>query len=333
MAKCWVGTVGPLYGFVKCDTAPVGSEDMVRLSDLSGSTGLVNIVVVASISNPSAELASIAGPATGSKLVVTVEEGAGANKFAIYLWDLSVSVADPPYVVAGDGGYWVAIGGRFCAIPQSTNARSKHEISEYKVTPTEDNDDYYAVEYWVEGGSVLWDVVLGSGWGGDLRRWAYSISGSWTNYLVMGNTGIFSLPYNSRIRYYLTYGQSIMSSATPQTVSFSGMSWDSQNEFSGGRFYPKVRGYYHVDAKLSMDFSGLGTTSNYAIYITKNGVEQAGFGKVIFSGVSYESINISDTVYAVYGDFIDIRVLQVTGANRNLVAGSVYSYVSINKVS
>lgn len=75
----------------------------------SGSRTLT--VAVADIDAP-VELAAYAGMTAGS-LCVAFQAGAGSDMATVYLWDSARSGGTAsPYVVAGDGGVWLAIAGR-----------------------------------------------------------------------------------------------------------------------------------------------------------------------------------------------------------------------------
>jgi hypothetical protein len=66
------------------------------------------IVEVASIANPAAELLSRSGDAEG-ELLIAVQ----ASAFTIYAWSEESLTANSPYIVTGDEGFWVAMGGRY----------------------------------------------------------------------------------------------------------------------------------------------------------------------------------------------------------------------------
>lgn len=97
-------------GQVSIESAPTAAGEVVRLADLEGA---IKAVAVADIDNPAAELAELAGTAAGGLLVV-YQADLAQDLFTLYAWDSAVSTgAAVPYVVAGDGGYWVAIAGRY----------------------------------------------------------------------------------------------------------------------------------------------------------------------------------------------------------------------------
>ena len=82
--------------------------------------GSVQQVNVSDISAPDTELASKSGEDDGNVLIA-VYTGSGNNAFTIYLWDSSSATTDSPFVVAGSGGHWVAVGGRYTNEPLYIN--------------------------------------------------------------------------------------------------------------------------------------------------------------------------------------------------------------------
>ena len=66
------------------------------------------VVTVASIADPAAELLSRSGDAEG-ELLIAREDAA----FTLYAWSEEALTANSPYIVTGDGGFWVAVGGKY----------------------------------------------------------------------------------------------------------------------------------------------------------------------------------------------------------------------------
>lgn len=117
----YVGDVGPLFYGARKSYA-LTAPQISLTEDPSDPTNPVPYgthqkvgrtpVAVSSINDPSIELASISGGNIGSQLVV-YEDTATVPMMTIYLWceaDSNV-VADPPFLVSGNGGMWVAAGG------------------------------------------------------------------------------------------------------------------------------------------------------------------------------------------------------------------------------
>lgn len=130
--RYWLGNVGPLLyddvvpypydgtpawafrtdGQVRVDAAPSMGTHVLRKDDMDG---LLQTLAVADIDDPSAELSGLAGTAVGS-LVVVYASLPDADFYTVYGWDTAVGAGEAiPYVVAGDGGFWVAIAGRYSA--------------------------------------------------------------------------------------------------------------------------------------------------------------------------------------------------------------------------
>ena len=94
-------------------TAPTEVGHVIRKEDLD--KAILIAVTVVDIADPSTELATIAGTSLGA-LVVATQLVASSNPTTLYAWDTSVdeyTSADIPFVVPGDGGYWIAIGGTY----------------------------------------------------------------------------------------------------------------------------------------------------------------------------------------------------------------------------
>lgn len=109
---------------------PSGAQDLVDAPNLAQVEALVRLIVgsilsvgfsvafqeVANIANPSSELATLTADNDGSILVVFEANAAANDSFTLYLWDTDAAAVNVPYVVAGDGGRWVAVGGRYSAL-------------------------------------------------------------------------------------------------------------------------------------------------------------------------------------------------------------------------
>ena len=130
----WLGKLGPFYhnseetypdgsamrsgrfeGPVRIDGAPSADTDAVRLLELNAAkSALVRPVAVADIDDPSTELAAYAGSRALPYLSAYEAVDGGDDKVTLYVWKEDyASGASAPYVVAGTGGFWVAIGGEY----------------------------------------------------------------------------------------------------------------------------------------------------------------------------------------------------------------------------
>ncbi|MCE5230040.1 hypothetical protein LLG95_10645 [bacterium] len=95
---------------VLIESAPSQAGEVVRLEDLQGA---VQAVQVADIDDPAAELAGLSGTVAGA-LLLAWEASVNQDLFTLYAWDTEVATgANGSYVVAGDGGFWIAISGRY----------------------------------------------------------------------------------------------------------------------------------------------------------------------------------------------------------------------------
>jgi hypothetical protein len=84
------------------------SNKYVSFGDLSGSYGLTQYVSVTDVDDPAPELASRNSGTVGAFLVAYQD-----SEYTIYAWRAVTITADSPYVVTGDGGSWIAVGGKY----------------------------------------------------------------------------------------------------------------------------------------------------------------------------------------------------------------------------
>lgn len=88
------------------------SEGAITL-DLANNPVLVKSV--ADIAAPSA--AELGNGTTQGDLIIAYQAAASAsNNATLYMWDTSSAAESKPDIVAGTGGSWIAIGGRYCAL-------------------------------------------------------------------------------------------------------------------------------------------------------------------------------------------------------------------------
>ena len=97
---------------IEINAAPTDSSHALRLADIGGIT--IAAISVANIDDPSTELNALTGDATS--LVLVYQIGAGANASTLYTWDNAITGSENvPYIVDGATGYWISIGGKYCA--------------------------------------------------------------------------------------------------------------------------------------------------------------------------------------------------------------------------
>ena len=102
-------------GQVKVLTTPVDSEEIVRLTDLSGR--VFASTEVANIDDPSTEQNALSSVA-GSILWVYQTVPGGPDEWTQYVYDDAIGSENPPYTVDGSiaGEGWVAVGGKYSNI-------------------------------------------------------------------------------------------------------------------------------------------------------------------------------------------------------------------------
>lgn len=92
------------------DNPPTLGTEIARLDDIWEYTQLA---AVANINNPAAELAGLSSISDGGLLIVYQAAAGANNEYTIYSWDSSGGAVNVPYVVAGNGGNWVAVAGKY----------------------------------------------------------------------------------------------------------------------------------------------------------------------------------------------------------------------------
>lgn len=70
-------------------------------------------VQVADIADPTSELTGLSGREEAGLLIAYTSVSLGPNKATVYQWDTSVGSNDPPYIVDGNGGKWIAVAGEY----------------------------------------------------------------------------------------------------------------------------------------------------------------------------------------------------------------------------
>ena len=161
--RYWIGSTGPFlyedtgrYGFdnelfrafrtdgqMVVDAEPAVDHNVLRLSDIDG---VINIVAVDDIDDPSTELASYTALRTGALLVV-YEAGSPTNEYALYAYD-STATANPPTVCAGSVGYWVCIVGEHAVGGGPTDGKSVLSGAVDPTTEGVDGDFYINTTTW-----------------------------------------------------------------------------------------------------------------------------------------------------------------------------------------
>lgn len=130
--RYWIGSAGPfvvedtdiyadnpaltmlplrIEGQAMITEAPSADNHVVRKVDL---TTTINKVEVANIDAPN--LTSYAGSQAGDLLIVWAP--GNPSEYTIYAWDTEDPAEANPYVCAGDGGKWTAIGGKYSTCTQ-----------------------------------------------------------------------------------------------------------------------------------------------------------------------------------------------------------------------
>ena len=125
----YIGTSGPYFyddtdtdanlryaintdGQLNITGAPAADAEAVRLQDLNGR--VFTATEVADIDDPSAELLLIGtGIDEGSTVMCYEAKLNQPNEWTMYVKDVDANTNNPPYVVPGAEGYWVAVAGKY----------------------------------------------------------------------------------------------------------------------------------------------------------------------------------------------------------------------------
>jgi hypothetical protein len=86
---------------------------MKIITNNSRSMAWLRFVQVDDIDDPSSELGLMAGASGGALLLAYTGETGAVDGCVLYAWDASAAAGVSPYVVAGNGGSWIAVAGGF----------------------------------------------------------------------------------------------------------------------------------------------------------------------------------------------------------------------------
>jgi len=148
-----------------------------------------------------------------------------------------------------------------------------------------------------------------------------------------GSQGIVDINHQSRMRAYRNANQSVPD-GTATTVIFNVENFDEQGEYNPltGRFTAKEDGYYQVNARV--EFDALGAYSGFMrIEIDVDGAVVAYGTLIAVTQINDNNIQVSDLIHLTAGQFIEIKVFQNPGSNRDISVGSYKTYLSIHKSS
>jgi hypothetical protein len=143
--------------------------------------------------------------------------------------------------------------------------------------------------------------------------------------LRMNGTGL-----KTGTRAYLGANQSIGTGAWTK-VQLNTESFDSENNFSNYRFTAKIKGYYFV--KVKTQFDNISVAANYKVAIYKNGVKFSEFWGIGVVAGDDETFAHSDIVDLDTNDYVEFYVYHDVGANRDIIAGSATTFMSIHQLS
>lgn len=137
---------------------------------------------------------------------------------------------------------------------------------------------------------------------------------------------------NAIARAYQSSAQTIPT-ATDVKVNLQTENYDPGNNFSNSRFTSPVPGYYLGVGQVAL--MGLVDKEYVAAIIRKNGVD------IVWShqwssqelGGAFISPIASDIVYLALNDYIELWTRHGIGSNRNLLAGSKYTFLAIHLLS
>lgn len=140
-------------------------------------------------------------------------------------------------------------------------------------------------------------------------------------------------PYCARA--YLGTTQSNITDNTATKVLLDTESFDVNSDYDAAnkRYVAPVTGYYQVNASVS--FSGAIASKLYIAYIYVNGASVTQL--YVANGTDGNAVcsaHLSDTVYIVAGQYVELYAKTLAGANTvDIGAGSAATYMSIHLVS
>jgi len=123
-------------GPIRVDGTPSADTDVVRRLELDAQkVALIRPVAVADIDDPSTELALYAGSRSLPYLIAYEVVEDGDDLITLYAWRENSLNTSTPFIVAGTGGVWVAIGGQFI-------------VSKRILTSVADSEDQSSLNGW-----------------------------------------------------------------------------------------------------------------------------------------------------------------------------------------
>jgi hypothetical protein len=160
--------------------------------------------------------------------------------------------------------------------------------------------------------SFLYNVIVGAG--------------ATATYSLDHLTSELKVPVPTMVSAYCNTAQTIVT-ATITKVKFDTEIVDRTSEYDHATNYRwtcTVPGFYQVTGGVR-----IAAFTTPIIYVYKNDTLER---TVVASTTGDDSALISYIVECAVGDYIDIRVQQTSGANRNITAGSDWSYLTIGQI-
>lgn len=121
--KVYLGSEGPfLFDDTEAISDPDGDfsgEDQVgfRSDSPARAPEFIGVPVmgvsVVDIDDPSSELNPLSASGIGGLLAAYQVTGSADDEFTLYLWDADAAAENVPYSVDGNGGTWIAVGGKY----------------------------------------------------------------------------------------------------------------------------------------------------------------------------------------------------------------------------
>jgi hypothetical protein len=143
------------------------------------------------------------------------------------------------------------------------------------------------------------------------------------------SSGIVDFALQSAARAYLAGAQSIGTAAWTK-VLLDTENYDVQNEFASNKFTVTVSGKYLLVASLGIIDIVANVPLLIAIYVNGSGVCVNKDVQPI-SDTSYVAIVDIQTLTAT--DYVELYVFQAHGTNRNMITGSVSTFLAVSKIA
>jgi len=190
---------------------------------------------------------------------------------------------------------------------------------------------------------ILGDTGITINGGSAATEWSRVFISGEVIKLVASSTTNWQVTYDGRIPQKVRYSSNAAQSIANNTVSildFEDLGYDTKPAVTIGaawKFTAARAGYYRVDAKVVFDAStGWEALEFAALTLYRNNAEYSYLDRpqiiATQAGAYRLDLQGSDTILLAAGDYIDVRLFQVSDAAIVLLNGNAYNYVDISEL-